>query len=251
SIQPDYRNQQGRVFRVENANATPVVTEIGSPNFPVGNISCLAVGGSDDTLTATFSNYGVPSVWVTSNGGQSWADVEANLPDMPIRWAIFRPQNSHQVMLATETGIWTTDNVFANPVLWEPANDGLANVRVDMVRIRKADNIVLAASHGRGLFTTSTPWDVVLGKEEASQPVLAIYPNPTSGRVNISYDISGQALVEIKMVNGKGQLVHSEEQQSGGTFRKQLDFSEQPAGVYFMILEAGGKVIASEKLVVL
>ena len=244
-------NQEGRVFSVENANATPVITEIGSPNFPVGNISCIAVGNSDDTLAATFSNYGVPSVWVTSNGGQSWTDVEANLPDMPIRWAIFHPMNSLQVMLATETGIWTTDNVFANPVLWEPANDGLANVRVDMVRIRKSDYIVLAASHGRGLFASSSPWDVVLGTKEATKPLLTTYPNPTSGVVNIQYYLAGQTMVEINVVNTKGQTVLFEEQQTKGTFLKRLDLSDQPVGVYFMILKAGGNVVASEKLIVL
>lgn len=244
-------NQQGRVFRVENANATPVVTEIGSTNFPVGNISCLAVGGSDDTLAATFSNYGVPSVWVTANGGQNWSDVETNLPDMPVRWAIFHPQNSHQVMLATETGIWTTVDVFANPVLWEPASDGMANVRVDMVRIRKSDNIVLAASHGRGLFTSDGPWDVILRANELENSPGTIFPNPTNGPVHISFDFSGHAGVEIRVVNGKGQIVFSEKEQTTGLIRKEVDLSEQAAGVYFLILEAEGGIVAFEKLVVL
>ncbi|MFC2101467.1 T9SS type A sorting domain-containing protein [Bacteroidota bacterium] len=244
-------NQQGRVFRVESANTTPVITEIGSPSFPVGNISCLAIGGSDDTLVATFSNYGVPSVWVTGNGGQSWTDVETNLPDMPVRWAIFHPQNAHQVMLATETGIWTTEDIFANPVVWETSNNGMANVRVDMVRIRKSDNIVLAASHGRGLFTSDGPWDVVIGTKELSNSALNVYPNPTSGLVTVSLDIVGQPLVDVTVVNGKGQLIFSEKQNANGTFRKQLDLSGQPAGIYFMKLEAGGKVIASKKIILI
>ncbi|MBE0646631.1 MAG: T9SS type A sorting domain-containing protein [Bacteroidales bacterium] len=244
-------NQQGRVFRVEGAEATPDVTEIGSPNFPVGNISCLAIGGSEDTLVATFSNYGVPSVWVTGNGGQSWTDVETNLPDMPVRWAIFHPQNSHQVMLATETGTWTTDDIFANPVVWEPATDGMANVRVDMVRIRKSDNIVLAASHGRGLFTSDGPWDVVTGTRELSNPLLAIYPNPSAGNIHVSFDLPGQAVVDLSVVNGKGQIILSEKVSSNGTFRKQLNLVGQPAGVYFLKLETGGKVIASEKLILM
>lgn len=244
-------NQQGRIFRVENANATHTVTEIGSPNFPVGNISCIAIGGSDDTLVATFSNYGVPSVWVTKNGGQSWTDVETNLPDMPVRWAIFHPQNARQVMLATETGIWTTINIFANPVLWEPANTGMANVRVDMVRVRKSDNILLAASHGRGMFTSEGPWDVVTGNEEIPLPALAVYPNPTPGPVNLSVDLNRPTSLAIRIVNAKGQVVFTETLEATGLFRKELDLSGRPAGVYFMTLETGGKLIASQKLVVL
>jgi photosystem II stability/assembly factor-like uncharacterized protein len=242
-------NQQGRVFRVENANISHVVTEIGSPNFPVGNISCLAVGGSDDTLVATFSNYGVPSVWVTGNGGQSWTDVETNLPDMPVRWAIFHPQNSHQLMLATETGIWKTDNIFAGTVLWEPANDGMANVRVDMLRLRKSDNIVLAASHGRGLFASDGPWDVVTGTKEILNPEITIFPNPSVGTVNVSVDLPAQAMIEIQVINSKGQIIFSENQTANGLCRKQLDLSDQPAGVYFVKVQTGGKIVAAEKLI--
>ncbi|MBN1198387.1 MAG: T9SS type A sorting domain-containing protein [Bacteroidales bacterium] len=244
-------NQQGRVFRVDNASVSPAVTEIGSPNFPVGNISCIAIGGSDDTLVATFSNYGVPSVWVTKNGGQQWMDVETNLPDMPVRWAIFHPQNSRQVMLATETGIWTTENIFATPVFWEPASDGMANIRIDMVRIRKADNIVLAASHGRGLFTTDGPWDVVSGSREMTIPALTIFPNPSTGTVMVSADMTNQTMIDIQIVNGKGQVVFAIEQPAFGTWKRQVDLSGQPSGIYFVMIRAGGKVIASDKLILL
>jgi len=94
--------QSGRMFKVANASGTPLVTEIGSVSFPPANISCIAIGGSEDTLLVTFSNYGVPSVWQSSDGGNTWIDKSGNLPDMPIRWAVFHPQNSNQAMLATE-----------------------------------------------------------------------------------------------------------------------------------------------------
>ena len=35
---------------------------------------------------------------------------------------------------------------------WLPYNNGLANVRVDMLKIRDGDNLVLASTHGRGQF---------------------------------------------------------------------------------------------------
>ncbi len=240
-------NQQGRVFKVENINSAPLVNEIGSSNFPVGNISCIAVGASEDTLVATFSNYGVPSVWVTANGGQSWTDVEANLPDMPIRWALIHPDYSRNVMLATETGVWMTEDILANPVYWEPVTDGMANVRTDMLRFRKTDHTVLAASHGRGLFTTT--WDVVVGIAEQPKPALAIYPNPATSQVNITYDLAAPTSLRIRMVNSGGQTVFAETQQINGTFRYQVNLINQPAGVYFITLETNGMVIASKKLI--
>ena len=145
--------QSGRLFKVLNAHSDPQVTEIGSGAFPSGNISCLAVGGSEDTLLVTFSNYGVPSVWQTCNGGTTWQEKEGNLPDMPVRWAVYLPGEGVQALLATELGTWATDNLHEDDVSWVPSVEGLANVRVDMLKIRKGDGTILAATHGRGLFT--------------------------------------------------------------------------------------------------
>ncbi len=57
-------------------------------------------------------------------------------------------------MLATETGIWVSNTLLIDTDEWVPANEGLAHVRVDMLRLRESDLTVLAATHGRGLFTT-------------------------------------------------------------------------------------------------
>ncbi len=147
--------QSGRLFKVTNAQSTPVVTEIGSNSFPPANLSCVAIGASENNLIATFSNYGVPSVWLTTNGGTNWNNVEGNIPDMPVRWALFSPNDPNFVMLATEMGIWSTDNINAAAVNWVPNNTGLANVRIDMLIYRNSDKKILAATHGRGLFTTT------------------------------------------------------------------------------------------------
>src|SRR5205085_3892658 len=38
--------------------------------------------------------------------------------------------------------------------VWAPSNTGFANVRVDMLQFRNSDSLVMAATHGRGNFTT-------------------------------------------------------------------------------------------------
>ncbi len=150
----------GQLFKVKKANTYPETTQIGSPDFPAANISSIAVGGSEDTLLVTFSNYGVSSVWQTYNGGQSWNAVEGNLPDMPVRWAVYHPQNCKQALIATELGVWSTSNLGDANVVWTPQTNGMANVRVDMLTLRTSDNTVLAASHGRGLFTCTFNLDL-------------------------------------------------------------------------------------------
>ncbi len=184
--------QSGKLFKVTNAQATPNTTEIGSGDFPTANLSCVAIGDSEDELLVTFSNYGVSSVWFTKDGGESWEEKESNLPDMPIRWAIFHPDNSEQALLATETGIWSTNTLSEDYTEWAPANDGLANVRVDMLKIRHADDIVLAATHGRGLATAEYELDIYTGLDEMPDLAnsLTIYPNPANDYVTISDNLS-------------------------------------------------------------
>jgi len=145
----------GKVFRVTNAQGgAPASTDI-TRNLPVGSISCIAIGGSNDTLLVTLSNYGVSSVWFTTDGAATnWTQKEGDLPDMPVRWALFNPNDYTEVILATEVGVWTTTNLNAGSPNWTTSNSGLANVRVDMLQMRSSDNEVIAATHGRGLFSS-------------------------------------------------------------------------------------------------
>ncbi|WNJ18690.1 T9SS type A sorting domain-containing protein [Pontibacter sp. G13] len=109
---------------------------------------------NEDHILVTYSNYGVNSIYETQNGGSSWTSVEGNLPDMPVRWAQFNPSNTDQALVATELGVWSTDNLNGTSTDWGPTNGGLANVRTDMLKVRD-DGTAIAATHGRGLFSTT------------------------------------------------------------------------------------------------
>ncbi|MGD0711757.1 MAG: T9SS type A sorting domain-containing protein [Bacteroidales bacterium] len=146
----------GRVVRVDNAATSPVATLIGTP-VAGASVSCICVEqGNDNHIIITYSNYGVTSVWETTNGGTSWTSVEGNLPDMPVRWAVFNPYTNTQLFLATELGVWIATLNGASTT-WVPINTGLANVRVDMIKVRNSDKLIAVATHGRGLFTSTVP----------------------------------------------------------------------------------------------
>jgi hypothetical protein len=137
-----------------NAQANANTTAIGSGSFPVGTINCIAVGTDDNNLLAVFTNFGVSNVWFTNNGGTSWTACDGNLPDMPVRWAVFKPGSNTEVMLATEAGVYNTDVLNGGSTIWT-ANPGFPTVRTDMLKIRTSDNTIAAATHGRGIFTAN------------------------------------------------------------------------------------------------
>ncbi len=146
----------GKLYKVTNAQgASPVTTSIGSTSFPVGSVSCVEIGATENDLLVTFYNYGVTSVWRTTNGGSTWSSKEGDLPDMPVRWAFYNPANLSEALLATEVGVWSTSDITAASPAWTANNNGLSNVRVDMLQYRSSDKTLIAATHGRGLFSTN------------------------------------------------------------------------------------------------
>ena len=146
----------GNIFRIENANTSnPTVFLISSDISQNGYISSIAIGENDDQLLITFSNYEVTSVFQSTDGGLSWTSKEGDLPDMPVRWALYDPSDMNKALLATESGLWSTTNLGSGSPNWVPDNEGLANVRCDMLQFRKSDGLAGVATHGRGIFTTS------------------------------------------------------------------------------------------------
>lgn len=153
-----FGTDDGNVYRVDNANTgTPTSTDLSPTGMGGSNayVSCIEIENGDaNHIVVTYSNYGVNSVWETTNGGSSWTNIEGNLPDMPIRWALFNPNDNTQLLLATELGVWSTDNINGGSTSWGQSSTGMANVRVDMLQYRSSDDMVIAATHGRGMYIT-------------------------------------------------------------------------------------------------
>ncbi len=178
-----FGGQSGLVIRTDNAHTGDNVQGTVFADFP-GNasVSCIYMDKqtSDHALISLF-NYGasLENIWVTYDGGAEWNSIEGDLPDLPVRWAIFDPANHDRAMIATDAGIWTTDDINGDQTHWEPNNPikGMPFVRVDMLLMRESDKAVLAATYGRGLMTTdifSSPAPVILSQEIAyeDQPLI-------------------------------------------------------------------------------
>ncbi len=143
----------GRVVRCDNANATPTGTQLSTASMPAGNVSCVNTGTSDQFLIASYSNYGVNNVWVSSNGGTTWTAIDGNLPNMPVRWCMFEPNDNTRGIIATETGVWETSLFNGASTVWIPSLN-FPTVRTDMLQYRASDGLIAAATHGRGIFTS-------------------------------------------------------------------------------------------------
>ncbi|MGV6830946.1 MAG: proprotein convertase P-domain-containing protein, partial [bacterium] len=145
----------GKLLRLKKANGALANIEwedISGSSF-VGSISSVEFGQSEEEIMVTFHNYGVTSVWYTSNGGVTWNNKEGDLPDMPVKCILQNPLATNEVMVGTELGIWSTKNFNEASPNWVSSNNGMQDVKVVDLDLRTADNGIMATTFGRGTFT--------------------------------------------------------------------------------------------------
>ena len=101
----------------------------------------------------TMYNYGVESIFYSSDGGQNWEKKEGNLPDLRVYNILQSPLDSEEVIIGTELGVWFTNNFSSNSPNWSQANAGMKDLRVTDMDLRKGDNKVFISTYGLGIFS--------------------------------------------------------------------------------------------------
>lgn len=181
----------GGVVRVNNANGgSPVGTMINTgAGMPAGYVNSVVTGSDDQHLIVTFTNYGVLNVWSTTNGGTTWTSIDGNLPDMPVRWALFHPDTDNKAFIATETGVWETDLINGSSTVWNPS-PSFPTVRTDMIKYRSSDRTIAAGTHGRGVWSATIPNASSFGLTTPA-PVVANCPAPSSMSITLGTTSNG------------------------------------------------------------
>ena len=146
--------ENGYLWKVSNAENTSNQTkEIISGNEFIGSVSDIEFGKDENEIFVTFYNYGVKSIFYSSDGGQNWASKEGNLPDIPVYNILQSPLDSDEVIIGTELGVWFTNNFSSDDPKWAQANAGMKDLRVTDMDMRKGDNKVFISTYGLGIFS--------------------------------------------------------------------------------------------------
>ncbi|MBS3913487.1 MAG: PKD domain-containing protein [Bacteroidetes bacterium] len=144
----------GKVYMTNDAWATsPTFSDI-TGTINAGNISDIFNLRAGDTMAVVLSNYGVSNIYVSLNGGSSWTAKDGNLPNQPVWSVVLNPDKLGEAVIATETGVYGTSNIFAGSPTWSAYTTGMGAVKIATLRYRASDKMLLAATHGRGLFTS-------------------------------------------------------------------------------------------------
>jgi hypothetical protein len=158
-------DDEGYVYKITGRNGTPTIAQTWLlPSSGTGYVSSIDVWkkstNTDDSILVTQSSYGVNSVYVTGNGtatSPTFTDIDDNstLQDMPVRWGVFSKEGPDRIFIATDLGVLGTYTINGNSTVWTMVNNGfLPRVRTDALEYDADDNLV-AATHGRGIWETT------------------------------------------------------------------------------------------------
>ncbi|MBM2841391.1 MAG: 5'-Nucleotidase domain protein, partial [Bacteroidetes bacterium] len=246
-----------KIYRLDNprdaAAATSPVNITGAA-MPTGSVivSGIAVDPSDDKkVMVTFSNYGVSSIWYTTDASVAipvWSAVEGTISLPSIRSCAIVTRsapNPTEYYVGTSVGLFGTTSLSGGTTAW--AREGSTSIKyavVSSLSLRPFDNKFLVGTHGNGMFSTT----VVTGVAESSLPtgyaLYQNYPNPFNPSTTITFALAqpGQTTLRVFDVLGREVATLVNEMKTGGQHRVEWTPTNLSSGLYYYRLEAGGYV---------
>jgi photosystem II stability/assembly factor-like uncharacterized protein len=137
------------------------VTTNGGASWPTSinfsrYVTDIAVDPTNDAVAyLTLSGFGTSHVYKTTNRGGSWSPISTGLPDSPANSiAVDWRRSVPTLYVGTDVGVfWSTDGGST----WQDTSVNLPHTVVIDVLIDAATDKLIAATHGRGAFSTPIP----------------------------------------------------------------------------------------------
>ncbi len=204
---------------------------------------------SASTAYVLFSGPGNPKILRTENTGFTWEDISGfadatdgvstnGFPDVAINDLMVLPNYTNEIWAATEVGIFSSQD---NGESWSYADNGLPAVSV--WRLRHVEDEVIAATHGRGVWTVSEP--LFVSNEPEETPIdfelAQNYPNPFNPTTTIRFSIPAPTDVQLKVydVSGREVATLTDGLLASGSHEVEWDARNFASGVYMYRLTAG------------
>jgi hypothetical protein len=210
-----YGTDQGQVYRLDSCRTNNAAAKVAltSAQFPAGAyVSCIEVDRlNHNNVLATFSNYGVKSIFYSTDAGATWASISGNLEQNPdgsgngpsVNWAhIYNDGTTVKYYVGTSTGLYSADALNGDNTTWqqEGANT-IGNVVINMITSRVADQNIVVATHGNGMYSNKVfvPSAVPTVNNDMN---VQCYPNPFTDKITIQ-TTGTKSTVKVYALNGK------------------------------------------------
>jgi photosystem II stability/assembly factor-like uncharacterized protein len=104
---------------------------------------------NDDSVFVAVGGFGTAHVYVTGDGGANWIAKGTGLPDVPFNAVLIDPVNPQVIYAAGDLGVYVSPN---RGNTWYDFNNGFWDATQVVDLQATADNQLIAATHGKGVF---------------------------------------------------------------------------------------------------
>ncbi|MEQ6121750.1 FlgD immunoglobulin-like domain containing protein [Reichenbachiella sp. MALMAid0571] len=258
----------GTVMKIENANAgTGKVSTVFNSGGYVVNIT-IDPSNAQNVFVIN-SNYNIPSIFYSQNGGETFADVSGNLEEFSdgtgngpsIRWSEIIPLSggNYKYFVGTSSGLYSTNILNGGNTVWlKEANETIGNSVIRMMDYRDLDGKFVVATHGNGVFESIIENTLQIEKPIANSQSLVVtnsFPNPFSNHIDIEFEIPEQGPLSVIVLNASGQNIKTliNYPQFAGSVNVRWDGTNtqgQPVkdGMYFYRIFYNGKVTGGKMI---
>jgi len=153
--------------------------------LPVRSVTDIAVDPADwQTAYVTFSGFNSGHVYRTVDGGGTWQNVSGTLPDIPVNAVLVDPADRGVVFAGTDLGVFVSADSGAS---WTVLDDGFPNVAVYDLAYNPSTGILLAGTHGRGMFALAVtrPLTIAVSPRARTDSVLVGSPAAPSDSATV------------------------------------------------------------------
>jgi len=217
-----YGTSNGQLFKVTQASSTDFQTIEITGNFPLtGYIRSIAVDPTNaDRVIVSFSNYGIQSLFLSEDGGESYTDISGNLEENidgtgsgpSVRWVTIVPKvgGSFEYFVGTSVGLFSTTLLNGAATTWsQDGHEEIGNVVVNMIDYRRSDGLMMVATHGNGIFTTTLP-DVLPIDDDGTGSLFEFnnaYPNPFQDFLTIDFTLPDTDFTLLRIYDSSGRMI--------------------------------------------
>jgi photosystem II stability/assembly factor-like uncharacterized protein len=195
-------------------------------------------------------------IYKSTDTCNTWTNITYNLPRLSIEKLFLDPNSTHDNLYVMSTkGVYYINDTSTSWTNFSLGLPNIATLKDCMFYTDTLQNSVLRISYyGRGVWERELPTITALGiadqvKKEKS---IILYPNPVAnGSVTMTMAQSTVGTYKVSIYNTNGQQVFTESfTNSTIELTKTINTSALAKGVYFVILQAPNKEIATNKLVI-